>query len=242
MASGTTQLPGFSLDDAQGKVHSFPGARPALLCFIKEDCPTCGLSIPLIEGAHRAFGRAVDVVAIGQDRAGNDALMKRHGLTVALLDDSALKVSFAYGIEIVPTIILADAGGVEIRRFIGFGLDDWRDLWDELARLANIPPPEVDWAAYPAARPGCGSRSVEPGIADRLIAEAEGNPLRARRIEIADQDDVFEFMFDQGLTDGLPVIPPTPERVVHMLRGTRRDAQEVIGTCAPNYAPVTIEK
>jgi hypothetical protein len=27
-----------------------------------------------------------------------------------------------------------------------------------------------------------------------------------------------------------------------MLTGTRRDAQEVIGTCAPNYAPVTIEK
>src|SRR5579863_3456362 len=121
MASGTTQLPGFSLDDAQGKVHSFPGARPALLCFVKEDCPTCVLSIPLIEGAHRAFGGAIDVVAIGQDRTGNDALVKRHELSVPMLDDSALKVSFSYGIEIVPTIILADANGIEVRRFIGFG-------------------------------------------------------------------------------------------------------------------------
>lgn len=66
--------------------------------------------------------------------------------------------------------------------------------------------------------------------------------MRARQIEIAERDDPFEFMFDQGLTDGLPVIPPTPERVIRMLTGTRRDAQEVIGTCAPNYAPVTIEK
>jgi peroxiredoxin len=235
-------LPAFSLDDAQGQARSFPGKRPALLCFVKEDCPTCVLSMPLIEGAHRAFGRAVDVLAIGQDRAGNDALVKRHGLTAAMLDDSALKVSFSYDIEIVPTIILADADGREVRRFIGFGRSDWREMWEALEEIAKVPPPAVDWASYPESRPGCGSKSVEPGIADRLIAESEGNPLRARRIEIADQDDVFEFMFDQGLTDGLPVVPPTPERVIRMLRGTRRDAQEIVGTCAPNYAPVTIEK
>src|SRR6202521_3488256 len=123
-ANGTVNLPGFSLDDAHGKARSFPGARPTLLCFVKEDCPTCGLSMPLIEGAHRAFGRAVDVAAIGQDREGNDALVKRHGLTVPMLDDSALKVSFSYGIEIVPTIILTDANGIEVRRFIGFGRSD----------------------------------------------------------------------------------------------------------------------
>ena len=235
-------LPAFSLNDAQGNARSFPNKRPALLCFVKEDCPTCGLSMPLIESAHRAFGRTVEVLAIGQDRAGNDALVKRHGLTAAMLDDSALKVSFSYDIEIVPTIILADAGGRELRRFIGFGRSDWREMWEALEGIAKVPPPAIDWASYPEARPGCGSKSVEPGIADRLIAESEGNPLRARRIEIADQDDVFEFMFDQGLTDGLPVVPPTPERVIRMLRGTRRDAQEIVGTCAPSYAPVTIEK
>jgi hypothetical protein len=37
-------------------------------------------------------------------------------------------------------------------------------------------------------------------------------------------------------------VPPTPERVMRMLAGTRRDAQSVIGVCAPNYAPVTVEK
>ena len=242
MANGTMNLPSFSLNDAKGAVHTFPGARPALLCFVKEDCPTCGLSMPLIESAHRAFGRAIDVIAIGQDREGNSALVKRHGLSVPMLDDSALKVSFSYDLEIVPTIILTDARGVEMRRFIGFGRSDWQEMWEELARIAKTAAPEVAWSSYPETRPGCGSQSAAPGIADRLMAEAEGNPLRARRIEIAEQDDVFEFMFEQGLTDGLPVIPPTPERVIRMLRGTRRDAQEVVGTCAPNYAPVTIEK
>ncbi|MGH7935265.1 MAG: TlpA family protein disulfide reductase [Candidatus Binataceae bacterium] len=198
--------------------------------------------MPLIEHAHRAFGANVDVVAIGQDREGNEALAARHKLSVPMLDDSALAVSFRHDIEIVPTIILIDGAGTELKRFIGFDRRDWQTLYAELARLAYAPEPVIEWTSYPDSRPGCGSKSVEPGIAERLQAEAGASPLRARRIEIADQDDPFEFMFDQGLTDGLPVIPPTPERVIRMLKGTRRDAQQVVGNCAPNYAPVTIEK
>jgi hypothetical protein len=79
-------------------------------------------------------------------------------------------------------------------------------------------------------------------VAERLQAEAEGSPLRARRIEIGESDDPFEFMFDQGLTDGLPVVPPTPERVLRMLSGTKRDARQVLGLVPPNLAPVTVEK
>jgi hypothetical protein len=242
MASDATTLPAFSLHAIDGARRAFPDARPALLCFVKEDCPTCVLSMPLIEAAFRAFGGAVDVLAIGQDADGNAALVKNHDLTVPMLDDSALKVSFSYDIEIVPTIILVDASGHQLRRLIGFGKEDWQQLHDEMARIAGGSAPGIDWTSYPASRPGCGSKSVEPGIAERLQAAAEGSPIRSRRIEIADQDDVFEFMFDQGLTDGLPVVPPTPERVIRMLKGTRRDAQEVVGTCAPNYAPLTIEK
>ena len=242
MATESNPLLPFTLRDSADRSFSFPTGRHTLLCFVKEDCPTCGLSMPLIEEAYRAFGNAVDVVAIGQDRAGNDLLVERHRLSVPMLDDTPLKVSFAYELEIVPTIILADGRGNELRRFVGFGRDDWRGLFAELARIARATAPEFGWAALPESRPGCGSRSVEPGVIEKLQAEAEGSPLRARRIEIAERDDPFEFMFDQGLTDGLPVVPPTPERVIRMLKGTRRDAQEVIGTCAPNYAPVTIEK
>ena len=55
-------------------------------------------------------------------------------------------------------------------------------------------------------------------------------------------DDEFEFMFDQGFSDGLPVIPPTPERVVRMLTGTSRDPQEVVAVMPPNMGEVTVEK
>jgi hypothetical protein len=54
--------------------------------------------------------------------------------------------------------------------------------------------------------------------------------------------DDFEVWFEKGVTDGLPVIPPTRERVERMLTGTRRDAAEVLGEMAPNYGRLTVEK
>ncbi|MCC6380919.1 MAG: TlpA family protein disulfide reductase [Dehalococcoidia bacterium] len=234
-------LPPFSLVDGGGQTRDFPSGRHALLCFLKEDCPTCALSLPLLEAAQAAFGTEVDVWAIGQDAAGNARLVER-GLATPLLDDSRLAVSFAYDLDTVPTIILADPTGEEIERVVGFGREDWQRLYARLIGLSLSPAPVVDWAAYPESRPGCGSKSVEPGIAERLAAEAEGSPLRARRVEIGEADDVFEFMFDQGLTDGLPVVPPTPERVLRMLAGTKRHAQEVVATVPPNYGPATVEK
>ncbi len=240
--ASTNSLPAFELRDLHTGPRSFPSARATLLCFVKEDCPTCVLSIPLIEAAHKSFGESVAVWAIGQDADGNAKLVERHRLTVPMLDDSALKVSFAYELDTVPTIILADSRGAEIRRFVGFGRDDWREMFAELARLSGLREPSIDWISYPESRPGCGSKSVEPGIAERLEAEARGDKLTARRIELGDAEDVFEFMFERGLTDGLPVVPPTPERVMWMLTGTRRDPRDVVATVPPNLAPVTVEK
>ena len=235
-------LPAFSLEDSSGDRKEFPSGRKALLCFVKEDCPTCVMAMPVIEAAGRAFGDAIDAWIVGQEAKGNARLEDQFGLQRPMLDDSALKVSYAFDIETVPTVILAGPGGEELRRFEGFVKSEWLDLYREIAKQTGVAAPAVDWQSYPEIRPGCGSRSVEPGIAERLAAEAEGSPLRARRIEIAPDDDPFEFLFDQGLTDGLPVVPPTPERVVRMLRGTKRDAQEVVAIVPPNLAPATVEK
>src|SRR6266852_2204920 len=168
-------MPSFSLTDQHRRAHTFPSTRPALLCFVKEDCPTCVMTMPLIETASQAFGGEVDVVAIGQDAAGNALLVERHKLTVPMLDDSALKISFGYDIEIVPTIVLTDASGAELRRFEGFDKADWQSVLSQTANLTGRPQPRIDWNAYPASRPGCGSKSVEPGAAERLAAEASGS-------------------------------------------------------------------
>jgi hypothetical protein len=232
----------FTLFDQHHTERSFPTGRHALLVFVKEDCPTCVLSAPLIDEAAKAFGGSMDVWAVTQDEGGPGVFGARLPSGMPVLDDSRLAVSFAYDLDTVPTAILCGPNGEKLQEFVGFGKSDWQGIYERLITVTLQPAPVVDWSRYPESRPGCGSKSVEPGIAERLAAEAEGSPLRARRIEVGEGDDVFEFMFDQGLTDGLPVVPPTPERVMRMLAGTKRDAQSLVGVCAPNYAPVTVEK
>jgi hypothetical protein len=70
---------------------------------------------------------------------------------------------------------------------------------------------------------------------------AEAIPLRSPRIQAQD-DDPVEMLFSRGVTDGLPVVPPTEERVKRMLAGADRDPQDVIGTVGPNYGRATVEK
>jgi hypothetical protein len=54
--------------------------------------------------------------------------------------------------------------------------------------------------------------------------------------------DEFEAWFERGVTDGLPVVPPTRERVERMLGATRRDRAELLAEMPPNYGRLTVEK
>ena len=49
-------------------------------------------------------------------------------------------------------------------------------------------------------------------------------------------------MFERSWTDGLPVVPPTTERVRKMLEGTTRPADEIVVSVPPNLIECTVEK
>ena len=70
---------------------------------------------------------------------------------------------------------------------------------------------------------------------------AQAASLQSPHIE-AEQDDLIEDLFARGVTDGLPVVPPTEERVQAMLSTAERDPQETLGAVGPNYGPATVEK
>ncbi|MCY4533364.1 MAG: redoxin domain-containing protein [Gammaproteobacteria bacterium] len=235
-------LTSFSLTDLTGQQVSFPGNRPSLVCFVKEDCPTCRTVMPVLASLYEAFADHVDFFVVGQTADGNQILAEEFKLPFSLLDDSALKVSFATDVETVPTLLMTNAEGHTESERIGFVREEWQALASDMLNQFKGSECTLDWTALPEWRPGCGSLSVDPIHADRLRAEAENSPIRARRIEVGSLDDEFEFMFDQGFSDGLPVIPPTPERVLRMLSGTKRDSQEVVAVMPPNMAKVTVEK
>ncbi len=61
----------------------------------------------------------------------------------------------------------------------------------------------------------------------------------ARNPEFA---DVTQQLYQQGSTDGLPVVPPTEERVAAMLRGTDRDPEEEIARLGNREGLLTVEQ
>ena len=54
----------------------------------------------------------------------------------------------------------------------------------------------------------------------------------AARRAIEPGKDPIEWLYDQGYSDGFPCVPPTPERVAYMLKGTDRSLTEVGGMVA----------
>lgn len=63
------------------------------------------------------------------------------------------------------------------------------------------------------------------------------------RIRIQDSlEAVNNHFHEQGWTDGLPIVPPTSERVERMLAWSDRDPTQELGAMPPRYGIVTIEK
>jgi hypothetical protein len=71
---------------------------------------------------------------------------------------------------------------------------------------------------------------------------ARGN-RRAERIEAPEDHEGFNrFCRERRWSDGLPLVPPTPERVEAMLRHARRKPDEVVAQVAPGFGDATIER
>jgi hypothetical protein len=198
------------------------GLPDGILAFVKRDCPTCTLAAPVL--AELAARGAPLVVYTQDDPEFPPGVPKR-------VDDRELEWSWRLGIEAVPTLVRVE-GGKETARAVGWV----REEWEQLAGVAGL------GAGLPGFRPGCGSKSVEPGVAERLAARFGGEKLRARRVELAPDEDEMEAGFERGWSDGLPLVPPTPERVLRMLEGTRRDPAETLGLVPPDLVPCSVEK
>ena len=192
-----------------------------LVAVVKEDCPTCVLVAPVLADlAERA-----DLTAVTQDNAAFPAAADW------VVHDADLALSWHNDIETVPTLLKVQDGKA-VERLEGWKRDDWEAFTGVDALGADLP----DW------RPGCGSLSVDPNLADELAVRFSGSAMTSRRIEIAALEDEWEAMYDRDWSDGLPVVPPTEARVLRMLEGTTRDPNEVVAVVPPDLVEVTVEK
>ena len=66
---------------------------------------------------------------------------------------------------------------------------------------------------------------------------------RAVLVEAPDDLDAFNLMYrERRWTDGLPVIPPTTERVERMLRHSRRSPDDIVAAIAPGFGAATVQR
>ena len=195
--------------------------RDGWTIIVKRECATCVMVVPVIV---RLMRELPSLTVYTQD----DPTFPEGVVSVSDLD---LAASWHADIDTVPTLIFRE-NGVETKRTFGWVRSEWR----ELTGIADL------GSELPEFRSGCGSMSVDPDIVDKLRVHYGGEVLHSRQIEIASAEDEFEAMFSRGYTDGLPVVPPTPERVMRMLSGTTRDPQEVVVLAPPDLVELTIEK
>ena len=191
------------------------------VAIVKRDCETCQMVGPVLA----ALKGRLALTLYSQD---DTTFPEEAG---GALDDTALEQSWRLKIDTVPTLIRFEAGR-EIAR-----ADGWhRDEWQQVSGVSDL------GTTLPASRPGCGSKSVDPGMPERLALRFGALKIASRGITVDPMDDPAEVAYDRGWTDGLPVIPPTDLRIARMLAGTTRSPQEVIGAIPPNLADCTVEK
>ena len=191
-----------------------------IVVVVKEECATCHSVTSVL----MQLADATSLTVFTQDDP-------RFPAEPAAIHDADLSISWHHDIETVPTVMRV-VDGVEVERTVGWH----RDEWERVTGVGGLGPD------LPKMRPGCGSMSVDPDVVDELIVRFGASVLGSRRLAVADAEDEMEMMFTRGWTDGLPVVPPTEERVMRMLTGTSRAPSDIVATVPPDLVDVTVEK
>ncbi len=201
----------------------------ALLLFVSHDCPTCAMTLrnlgPLCDGWQRAGLTCTAIFEDPLEVAVRTARRLSWPGGVAS-QPQPFGTSRSYSLVSVPTTVLVDGAGMIAGRVTGWDQPALAELVRSAGSLLGTPlavPP----ATEPLRKPGCMSRAaLDPELAAAVAAPAGGDEL--------------EEMFERGWTDGLPVVPPTAERVEAMLGGA--DPAGSLGLVPPAMGEATLER
>jgi len=156
--------PNFSLKSLDGKEFSLSAAMQkgrVLLAFFKIGCPVCQFTFPFLERLYQR-NKSSNVAFVGISQNGPEktaAFNKEYGVTFPVLLDPEEKryvVSNAYGLTMVPTIILVDTDGTVLVSSMGFVKADLESIANQLVEpsKASQSPLFLPTESIPANKPG----------------------------------------------------------------------------------------
>ncbi len=116
---------------------------PALLVFVKEGCPTCEYSLPLMDRIRENYPKSgVSIVAIAQESM-FAALKIAEDWEIQipiLLDQNPYAVSEEYGIRFVPTFFYVGEDG-RVRDIVeSFAREELKAINEKIAHLSGLDP------------------------------------------------------------------------------------------------------
>ncbi len=217
------------LGTQQPGIAGLTAGGAALLVFVSEECPTSAHALRSLGGLCVSWAEAgLAAAAVFEDPLEVAVrVARRLGWAGQVLsEDPPYETSRAYRLLSVPTFVLLDSGGMVAGTTTGWDHAAVAGLIGHASDLLGtglaVPPP-----AEPLLKPGCSSKAA----IDPALAAAMQGPGGL---------DELEEMFEQGWTDGLPVIPPTRARVDAMLGG--RDGSHSLGEVPPAMGEATLER
>src|SRR5262249_11429848 len=116
--------------------------------------------------------------------------------------------------------------------------------------IVSVPHPEMRQRANPVipaiVAVATGTNGHAPAGGDRAAragAAAEGVVEVVERLTLPDSlEAVYERFAAEGWTDGLPIVPPTEERVARMLAYSDLDPSCSLGPMPPRWGQATVAK
>jgi peroxiredoxin len=228
-----TPAPEFELPSVAGepvRLADLHADGPALVVFVAEECPTSAMTLrrlaPLVQPLASVGVRTAAVFEDPLEVAARVA--RRAGFTGTVLEEPPpYGVSSAYDLVSVPTTVLVDRDGQLAGRVVGWDAEGLDELLEQAGRATGAPTPALTVTdEHPRRKPGCAAKSTYDAETLRLLDGAGVDEL--------------EDMFERGWSDGLPVIPPTRERVEAMLGG--RDPAQSLGEVPPAMGEATLER
>jgi hypothetical protein len=135
------------------------------------------------------------------------------------------------------------------------GTDEFRPLAAAQARAHGLPDLPVVTVPHPIggiAESAVAAKAlpIVAQVAAALVSGAAGGAgagggegLAGGTVEAPEDLDEFQgWLMEQGWGDGLPAIPPTPERLARMLAGSRRAPGDVVAVLAPRLGQASVER
>ena len=223
-----------AVDGAAYSLDELLAAGDVLLLFAHAECPTSRLALERLGPLGPELdANGVRLVCVVQEPLETAArLARQHRVdSLVVAERPPYDVARFFEVASVPSAILVRDGSVA-GSVVGWSADALNELLP-----VRVPDAEPRW------KPGCEARPAH---------DAHPAPR-------ADAFDELEDMFERGWSDGLPVVPPTADRVAAMLGDEDPDrslgpvppalgeatlarvaACAVLAGCRPEYFPVVL--